>query len=96
MSTPPNAAALTVPGLLAALAQTHPAEVALRHKQYGLWNEVSYAEYLEQVQVTALGLPAKGTIIPSGRMRRTSPLKEPKLNSPTYKLPSGPRAIEVR
>ena len=60
MSTSPNAAALTVPGLLAALAQTHPAEVALRHKQYGLWNEVSYAEYLEQVQVTALGLRALG------------------------------------
>ncbi len=60
MSASPNTAALTVPGLLAALAQTHPAEVALRHKQYGLWNEVSYAEYLEQVQVTALGLRALG------------------------------------
>ncbi|WP_407541968.1 AMP-binding protein (plasmid) [Deinococcus radiomollis] len=52
--------ALTVPGLLASLAQTHPAEVALRHKQYGLWNEVSYAGYLEQVQITALGLSALG------------------------------------
>ena len=60
MSTSPDASTLTVPGLLAALAQTHPAEVALRHKQYGLWNEVSYAEYLEQVQVTALGLRALG------------------------------------
>ncbi len=63
MSAAPNAApnaAPTVPGLLASLAQTHPTEVALRHKQYGLWNEVSYAGYLEQVQVTALGLRALG------------------------------------
>ena len=51
---------LTVPGLLASLAQTHPDDVALRHKQYGLWNEVSYAKYLEQVQVTALGLRTLG------------------------------------
>ena len=55
-----TASGLTVPGLLASLAQTHPDDVALRHKQYGLWNEVSYAEYLEQVQVTALGLRTLG------------------------------------
>ena len=60
MSTSPDASTLTVPSLLAALAQTHPTEVALRHKQYGLWNEVSYAEYLEQMQVTALGLRTLG------------------------------------
>ena len=55
-----TASGLTVPGLLASLAQTHPDDVALRHKQYGLWNEVSYAKYLEQVQVTALGLRTLG------------------------------------
>jgi long-chain acyl-CoA synthetase len=51
---------LTLPGLLAKLAHEHPREVALRHKQYGLWNEVSYAEYLRQAGVLALGLRKLG------------------------------------
>ena len=50
----------TLPGLLATLAQKHGNEVALRHKQYGLWNEVTYHEYLKHVQETALGLRALG------------------------------------
>ena len=56
MSTP----SLTVPGLLAELAERHGPEVALRQKQYGLWNEVSYAAYARQVRETALGLQTLG------------------------------------
>ncbi|WP_424951158.1 AMP-binding protein [Deinococcus sp.] len=48
--------AFTVPGLLASLARQHGDEVALRHKQYGLWNEVSCRDYLSHVQATAVGL----------------------------------------
>lgn len=50
----------TLPALLAALAHDHAGQVALRHKQYGLWNEVSYAAYFERVRETALGLRALG------------------------------------
>ena len=55
-----TASALTVPGLLAELAESHGNDVALRQKQYGLWNEVSYAAYARQVRETALGLQTLG------------------------------------
>ena len=55
-----SASVLTVPGLLAELAERHGPEVALRQKQYGLWNEVSYAAYARQVRETALGLQTLG------------------------------------
>ena len=56
-----------MPELLAQLAQTHGGETALRHKQYGLWNEVSYAEYARQVRGAALGLQALG-LLPGERV----------------------------
>ncbi|WP_034385066.1 AMP-binding protein [Deinococcus sp. YIM 77859] len=52
--------ALTIPQLLARRAALTPKAVALRHKKYGIWNETTYAAYLERVREVAAGLHALG------------------------------------
>lgn len=51
---------LTIPQLLARRAALTPNAVALRHKKYGIWNETTYAAYLERVREVAAGLHALG------------------------------------
>lgn len=51
---------LTIPQLLARRAALMPNAVALRHKQYGIWNETTYAAYLERAREVAAGLHALG------------------------------------
>ncbi len=50
----------TLPGLLAHHAVRRPAEVALREKEFGIWQEVTWAEYLRRVRAFALGLSELG------------------------------------
>lgn len=51
---------LTIPQLLARRAQLSPNGVALRHKEYGIWNETTNATYLERAREVAAGLHALG------------------------------------
>ena len=46
----------TLPGLLARHAADHPHEVALREKEFGIWQETTWAEYRARVESFALGL----------------------------------------
>lgn len=50
----------TFPKLLAFNAATAPEAVALREKEFGIWNEISWAEYQQRVRRLALGLHALG------------------------------------
>ena len=50
----------TLPGLLASRAAARPREVALREKEFGIWQEATWAEYLGRVRSFALGLVALG------------------------------------
>jgi long-chain acyl-CoA synthetase len=53
--------ALTLPHLLIENARKHGSEkVALREKEFGIWQSVSWSEYLTNVQDLALGLVALG------------------------------------
>ncbi len=51
---------MTFPQLLAARARQKPTQVALREKDYGIWNEYTYRDYYEQVKALALGLASLG------------------------------------
>ncbi|MFN7249531.1 MAG: AMP-binding protein [Anaerobacillus sp.] len=46
----------TLPKLLIERAKNSPNSVALRQKKYGIWNEITWAEYLENVRTISLGL----------------------------------------
>jgi long-chain acyl-CoA synthetase len=50
----------TLPKALASIAGRQPRRVALRRKDLGIWRDISWAEYLQQVRRTALGLRALG------------------------------------
>ena len=50
----------TLPGLLARRAARHPDEVALREKEFGIWQEITWAEYLRRVRAFSLGLTELG------------------------------------
>ena len=50
----------TFPKLLAHNADNWPQEVALREKEYGIWNEVTWADYQDTVEQLALGMEALG------------------------------------
>ena len=50
----------TLPGLLAQRAEEHPAEVALREKEFGIWQEITWAGYLARVRSFSLGLVELG------------------------------------
>ncbi|GAB4349033.1 MAG: long-chain fatty acid--CoA ligase [Gammaproteobacteria bacterium] len=66
--------ATTAPGLLFDRAAQHGDSVALRYKALGLWHDVSYAEYAEQVRAAgrgliALGVPVGGRVAVIGENR---------------------------
>lgn len=50
----------TLPKALASIAGRQPRRVALRRKDLGIWRDISWAEYLRQVRLVALGLHALG------------------------------------
>ena len=50
----------TFPKLLQRNAAAHAGRVALREKDYGIWQETSWARYLERVRDLSLGLSALG------------------------------------
>ncbi|MDI6906662.1 MAG: AMP-binding protein [Thermoanaerobacterales bacterium] len=50
----------TLPQLLYRNATRYGRKVALREKDYGIWQPISWLEYLEQVRLFALGLAALG------------------------------------
>ncbi|WP_291429695.1 AMP-binding protein [Deinococcus sp.] len=50
----------TIPQLLAERARLAPSGVALRHKEFGIWNETTNLTYLERAQEVAAGLHALG------------------------------------
>ena len=50
----------TLPGLLAGHAARRPDEVALREKEFGIWQEITWAEYLGRVRAFSLGLTELG------------------------------------
>ena len=57
---PPANATDTLPDLLARRAVHTPTGVALREKEFGIWQETTWAEYLARVRSFALGLVELG------------------------------------
>ena len=52
--------AATLPGLLLRQAAERPDAVALREKEFGIWQSFTWAQYLERVRAFSLGLVALG------------------------------------
>ncbi|MGA3085178.1 MAG: long-chain fatty acid--CoA ligase [Thermodesulfobacteriota bacterium] len=50
----------TLPKALIAMAQKKPDQVALRKKDFGIWHDITWFEYLENVKFVALELNALG------------------------------------
>ena len=53
-------AAITIPQLLRRQAQLHGDRLALREKEYGIWNRYSWSHYYETARLVALGLLSLG------------------------------------
>jgi len=53
-------AAITIPQLLRQRAAMHGAALALREKEYGIWNPYSWSHYYETARAVALGLLSLG------------------------------------
>ena len=50
----------TVPKMFLDRVSRHPEKVALRYKYLGIWRDITWAEYLEKVRYTCLGLVSLG------------------------------------
>jgi len=50
----------TFPKLLAYNAQQYPTEIAMREKEFGIWNEMTWADYHDSVRLISLGLTDLG------------------------------------
>lgn len=64
-ATPPSVSfttdtATTLPALLLAQAAAHPERVAMRHKDLGIWQPITWAEYLGHACAVAYGLRTLG------------------------------------
>jgi long-chain acyl-CoA synthetase len=53
-------AAITIPQLLRQRAELHGDRLALREKEYGIWNRYSWSRYYETARLVALGLLSLG------------------------------------
>ena len=53
-------AAITIPQLLRQRAELHGDKLALREKEYGIWNRYSWSHYYETARSVALGLLSLG------------------------------------
>ena len=60
LDSAPNAATDTLPRLLAHNARQHSTDIALREKDRGIWNEMTWAQYYENVSTCAAALDALG------------------------------------
>ena len=49
-------AAITIPQLLRRRAELHGDRLALREKEYGIWNRYSWRHYYETARLVAFGL----------------------------------------
>ncbi|HOJ52717.1 MAG TPA: long-chain fatty acid--CoA ligase [Syntrophales bacterium] len=58
--TPQEETVDTLPKALVRTVKRQPNRVALRYKEYGIWHDITWAEYLEKVKQVALGLYALG------------------------------------
>ncbi len=56
----PNSIVDTLPKALVHLAQKQPERIAMRRKDFGIWQDIYWSEYLEKVKQVALGLHALG------------------------------------
>ena len=52
--------AKTLPQALKAIVHKQPNRVAMRKKDYGIWHDITWVEYYEQVKKVAMGLYALG------------------------------------
>ncbi|MBN1383011.1 MAG: AMP-binding protein [Deltaproteobacteria bacterium] len=50
----------TLPKALLSIAQKQPNRVAMRNKEFGIWRDITWAEYLQNVKHVALGLHVLG------------------------------------
>jgi len=50
----------TLPKALVAMAHRQPTRVAMRRKDFGIWHDITWEEYLAKVKYVALGLNALG------------------------------------
>ena len=50
----------SIPELLRSIAREEPDKIALREKEFGIWQETTYAGYYELVQAAAMGMWALG------------------------------------
>ncbi|HET56930.1 MAG TPA: long-chain fatty acid--CoA ligase, partial [Deltaproteobacteria bacterium] len=50
----------TLPKALLNIADRQPDRIAMRNKDFGIWRDITWAEYLENVKNVALGLHALG------------------------------------
>ncbi|MCZ6632957.1 MAG: AMP-binding protein [bacterium] len=57
----------TIPGLFWDRVQSQSDQVALRHKDFGIWQEITWSEYGERVRACAYGLMALG-LLPGERV----------------------------
>ncbi len=57
-----SALAATMPGLLVDRARLTPDAVALREKEFGIWQEITWAGYLDRVRRFSLGLQSLGVV----------------------------------
>jgi long-chain acyl-CoA synthetase len=53
-------AGMTLPQYLLKQVKEHPRDVAIREKQKGIWQEWTWAQYLDEVRALTLGLVAIG------------------------------------
>ena len=51
---------LTIPKLFVQKARVYGSRVAIREKEFGIWRPITWAQYLENVRLFALGLAALG------------------------------------
>ena len=56
----PSAFTLTLPQMLRHQARQHPAAVAIRQKEHGIWKPLAWASYYQRAQHVGLGLRAAG------------------------------------
>jgi long-chain acyl-CoA synthetase len=50
----------TVPKMFIERVSRHPEKVAMRYKYLGIWRDITWGEYLENVRHTCLGLKSLG------------------------------------
>jgi long-chain acyl-CoA synthetase len=60
--SPAPPATRTLPGLLVARARATPDGVALREKEFGVWQEITWTGYLDRVRRFSLGLRSLGVV----------------------------------